>query len=150
MSATAATGAETIEAPVQRGIVSGRRRALRTFTNNRTAVIGVILIAIIVFVALAAPWLAPHDPLDQSVRDRLAPPSSEYPLGRDDKGRDILSRVIFGTRIALLVGVFSVILGGVLGTLIGVTAGYFGGKVETVLMRITDILLAFPDLITGL
>ena len=131
-------------------LVSQRQRAIRTFVKNRPAVVGLVLIILITLVAIFAPSIAPHDPLDQSVRDRLAPPSWDYPLGRDDKGRDILSRVIFGTRIALLVGVFSVILGGVLGTVIGVTAGYFGGKVETVLMRITDILLAFPDLITGL
>lgn len=131
-------------------LISQRERALRAFTSNRTAVLGLVLILLIVFVAVAAPWIAPHDPLDQSVRNRLAPPSAEYPLGRDDKGRDILSRVIFGTRIALMVGFFSVLLGGVLGTAIGMAAGYFGGKVDTVLMRITDILLAFPDLITGL
>jgi peptide/nickel transport system permease protein len=131
-------------------LVSQRQRAIRTFVKNRPAVLGLILIILITLVAVFAPYIAPHDPLDQSVRDRLAPPSWDYPLGRDDKGRDILSRVIFGTRIALMVGVFSVTLGGVLGTLIGVTAGYFGGKVETILMRITDILLAFPDLITGL
>jgi peptide/nickel transport system permease protein len=131
-------------------LVSQRQRAIRTFVKNRPAVLGLILIILLALVAIFAPFIAPHDPLDQSVRDRLAPPSWEYPLGRDDKGRDILSRVIFGTRIALMVGVFSVILGGVLGTVIGVAAGYFGGKVETILMRVTDILLAFPDLITGL
>ncbi len=131
-------------------LVSQRQRAIRTFVKNRPAVLGLILIILLALVAIFAPFIAPHDPLDQSVRDRLAPPSWEYPLGRDDKGRDILSRVIYGTRIALMVGVFSVILGGVLGTVIGVAAGYFGDKVETVLMRITDILLAFPDLITGL
>ncbi|MDQ2654582.1 MAG: ABC transporter permease [Chloroflexota bacterium] len=131
-------------------LISQRQRAIRTFVKNRPAVLGLILIILLTLVAVFAPFIAPHDPLDQSVRDRLAPPSWDYPLGRDDKGRDILSRVIFGTRIALMVGVFSVILGGALGTLIGVAAGYFGGKVETVLMRITDILLAFPDLITGL
>lgn len=131
-------------------LVSQRERAIRTFVKNRPAVLGLILIILITLIAIFAPFIAPHDPLDQSVRDRLAPPSWDYPLGRDDKGRDILSRVIFGTRIALMVGVFSVVLGGALGTLIGVTAGYFGGKVETVLMRVTDILLAFPDLITGL
>jgi peptide/nickel transport system permease protein len=150
MSAVTAPAAETIDAPEPRGIVSGRRRALRTFTNNRTAVIGVILIAIVVAIALFAPWIAPHDPLDQSVRDRLAPPSSDYPLGRDDKGRDILSRVIYGTRIALEVGLLSVLLGGTVGTVIGITAAYFGGKIDNALMRLTDVLLSFPDLITGL
>ncbi len=131
-------------------LVSQRQRLLHTFTSNRTALFGVVLILAIVFIALAAPLLAPHDPLRQSVRDRLAPPSLEYPLGRDDKGRDILSRVIYGARIALMVGFFAVLIGGALGTAIGVAAGYFGGKVDALLMRLTDILLAFPDLITGL
>lgn len=150
MASTTIDAVPTLTNPEGPELVSQRQRAIRTFVNNRPAVVGLVLIILITLVAIFAPFVAPHDPLDQSVRDRLAPPSWDYPLGRDDKGRDILSRVIFGTRIALIVGVFSVILGGVLGTLIGVAAGYFGGKVETILMRVTDILLAFPDLITGL
>lgn len=150
MAAIPADAIPSLAQPEGPKLISQRQRAIRTFVKNRPAVLGLVLIILITFIAVFAPWIAPHDPLDQSVRDRLAPPSWEYPLGRDDKGRDILSRVIFGTRIALLVGVFSVILGGVLGTAIGVVAGYFGGKVETALMRLTDILLAFPDLITGL
>jgi peptide/nickel transport system permease protein len=145
-----APGQPTLASPQSPKLISQRERALRTFTSNRTAVVGVGMILAIVLVAIAAPLLAPHDPLAQSVRDRLAPPSFEYPLGRDDKGRDILSRVIYGTRIALMVGLFSVLLGGVLGTAIGVVAGYFGGKIDSTLMRLTDVLLAFPDLITGL
>jgi peptide/nickel transport system permease protein len=132
------------------GYVSARRRSLRSFVRNRTAVVGVALILAIVLMAVFAPIVAPHDPLDQSVRDRLAPPSLEYPLGRDDKGRDIFSRVIFGARVALQVGVLSVLLGASLGTAIGVTAAYFGGKIDSALMRLTDVLLSFPDLITGL
>lgn len=150
MAAVSVDAVPTLTNPEGPQLVSQRQRAIRTFVKNRPAVVGLVLIILITLVAIFAPFIAPHDPLDQSVRDRLAPPSWDYPLGRDDKGRDILSRVIFGTRIALAVGVFSVVLGGVLGTLIGVAAGYFGGKVETILMRITDILLAFPDLITGL
>jgi peptide/nickel transport system permease protein len=148
-ASTAALADETgPEQPTQ--IVSGRRRALRTFARNRTALVGVVLIALLGLIAFAAPLVAPHDPLDQSVRNRLAPPSSDYLLGRDDKGRDVFSRVIYGTRIALQVGIFSVLLGGALGTLIGITAAFFGGKVDSALMRLTDILLSFPDLITGL
>jgi peptide/nickel transport system permease protein len=150
MAAVPVDAIPTLTNPKGPQLISQQQRAIRTFVKNRPAVLGLILIVLLALIAIFAPFIAPHDPLDQSVRDRLAPPSWDYPLGRDDKGRDILSRVIFGTRIALLVGVFSVILGGVLGTVIGVAAGYFGGKVETVLMRITDILLAFPDLITGL
>lgn len=149
MSATVASVAELADGPSTK-FVSARRRSLRSFARNRTAVLGFVLILALVFVAIAAPLIAPHDPLDQSVRDRLAPPNSDYLLGRDDLGRDILSRIIYGTRIALLVGVLSVALGGGLGTLIGISAAYFGGKVDSVLMRLTDILLSFPDLITGL
>ncbi len=94
--------------------------------------------------------LAPHDPIEQSTINRLAPPSPEYPLGRDDFGRDVLSRIIYGTRVALTVGVLSVLLGGAIGTTIGIVAGYFGGKADTLLMRLVDVMLSFPDLITGL
>lgn len=149
MSTTTAT-IESAENGSAGGYMSARQRSFRTFVRNRTAVIGFALIIALVIIAIFAPQIAPHDPYDQSVRDRLAPPSSDYILGRDDKGRDIFSRVIFGTRIALQVGVFSVVLGGALGTVIGVSAGYFGGKIDSVLMRLTDVMLAFPDLITGL
>lgn len=131
-------------------IVSERERLMRTFLQNRTAVVGAVLIVIIVLIALAAPLVAPYDPLEQSTIDRLAPPSSDYWLGRDNFGRDILSRIIYGARIALLVGVLSVAFGGILGTLLGTIAAYRGGKTEAVIMRVIDILLAFPDLITGL
>ncbi|MBX3072158.1 MAG: ABC transporter permease [Thermomicrobiales bacterium] len=145
MSATASTIDQNAQA-----YVSARRRSLQTFVRNRTAVVGLVLIVTLILIALLAPWIAPHDPLDQSVRNRLAPPGDGYLLGRDDKGRDIFSRVIYGSRIALQVGIFSVLLGGLLGTAIGVAAAYFGGKIDTALMRLTDVLLAFPDLITGL
>jgi peptide/nickel transport system permease protein len=140
----------TLGAPEAPRLISQRERAFRAFTSNRTAVLGVVMILAIVLIAVFAPVIAPHDPLSQSVRERLAPPSAEHLLGTDDKGRDILSRVIYGARIALLVGIFSVALGGALGTAIGVVAGYFGGKIESALMRLTDVMLAFPDLITGL
>lgn len=131
-------------------VISQRQRVWRTFTRNRAALAGLVLVLLLVVVALAAPLLAPHDPLEQSTIDRLAPPSGSYPLGRDDFGRDILSRIIYGTRIALIVGVFSVLFGGVLGTTMGIVAGYKGGRTESAIMRLVDVLLAFPDLITGL
>jgi len=129
---------------------SERQRLWNTFTRNRVAVVGLLLVLLIAAVAIAAPLLSPHDPLDQSARDKLTPPSADYPLGRDDFGRDILSRIIYGARISLLVGITSVLLGGTLGTLMGVAAGYKGGAVETGIMRVVDTMLAFPDLITGL
>jgi len=131
-------------------LVSQRRRAWRAFTRNKSAVVGLGLIAAIVLIAIFAPLLATHDPLAQSTINRLKTPSADHWLGTDDYGRDIYSRILYGTRVALLIGVLSVALGAVLGTLIGVVAAYFGGIVDAVLMRLVDILLSFPDLITGL
>ena len=104
VASAGASGQTTLASPEAPKLISQRRRALRTFTGNRTAVVGLALILVIVFIAIAAPLLAPHDPLDQSVSSRLDPPTFENPLGLDDKGRDILSRVIYGARIALMVG----------------------------------------------
>lgn len=131
-------------------IVSQRQRAWRTFARNRSAVVGLAMVISIILIAVFAPLIAPHNPLTQSITNRLEGPSPGYPLGRDAYGRDVLSRIIYGTRVALQVGIFSVLLGGVVGTTIGVVAAYFGGKVEAGLMRLVDILLAFPDLIMGL
>lgn len=130
--------------------LSQRRRMWRTFTRNRAAVLGLVMVLMVVFTAVAAPWLAPHDPIHQEARERLTPPSDLHPLGQDDYGRDILSRIIYGARVSLLVGVLSVLLGGTLGTAMGLVAAYRGGMVENVIMRLVDTLLAFPDLITGL
>lgn len=148
-----ATTATTV--PPRRGapeirLVSQRARAWRTFRRNKTALVGLGLIVFVVLVAISAPLIAPHDPIEQSTINRLQDPSGGYLLGRDDYGRDVFSRIIYGTRIALLVGVTSVLLGGVLGTAMGLAAGYFGGRVGTLIMRLVDIMLSFPDLITGL
>jgi peptide/nickel transport system permease protein len=112
--------------------------------------VGLVLVVLIFLIAIFAPLIAPHDPLTQSTINRLQGSSSDHLLGRDPYGRDVLSRIIYGTRVALQVGILSVLLGGIMGTSIGVIAAYFGGKIEAVLMRIVDVLLSFPDLITGL
>ena len=152
MASTPATlgSGQASPAPPDIKLVSQRQRAWRSFRRNKSAVVGLALVVLLVLIAIFAPLLAPHDPIEQSTINRLAPPSPEYPLGRDDYGRDVLSRIIYGTRVALTIGVLSVLLGGLIGTTIGVVAGYFGGRTESLLMRIVDILLSFPDLITGL
>jgi len=143
---------------------SQRQRRWHTFVRNRTAVVGLTLAILIIFTAILAddwfiaalqgrdpqPLLAPFDPTKQDTRSRLQPPSVEHPMGLDNYGRDILARIIYGTRVSLLVGVVSVLLGGVLGTFLGVVAGYAGGKLEDLIMRSTDVLMAFPSLIMGL
>jgi peptide/nickel transport system permease protein len=100
--------------------------------------------------AITAPLLAPHPPLAQSLEDRLGPPQPGFPLGLDQLGRDILSRVLFGARLSLAVGLVVVFLAGLLGTAVGVTAGYLGGGVDHLLMRVTDIFFAFPSLILAM
>ena len=131
-------------------LISQRQRAWRNFRNNKSALVGLVMIVLIVLVALLAPLLSTHDPLTQNTINRLQNPSADHWLGTDDYGRDVFSRILYGTRVALLVGVLSVAFGAILGTTIGVIAGYTGGIVESVLMRLVDIMLSFPDLITGL
>ena len=133
-----------------KALISQRRRAYNSFKRNKSAVVGLFLIVLLVFVAIFAPWIAPHDPLAQSITNKFASPSMDNLLGTDDYGRDIFSRILYGTRVALEVGIYSVLIGAVIGITIGVVAAYFGGIVDSLLMRLVDIMLSFPDLITGL
>jgi peptide/nickel transport system permease protein len=136
--------------------VSPRRAEWKTiarlFFRRRLAVVGLIIISIVVLMAIFAPLLAPYDPfeveyLESGKINKLAPPSSEHLLGTDSIGRDTLSRVIYGSRVSLLVGVGAVGLSAVLGVLLGLIAGYFGGWIFNVIMRLLDILQALPMMI---
>ncbi len=127
-----------------------RSRRVRAFLRNRTAVVGAVLAVGVGFVALLAPRLAPYDPLLQDVRNMLAPPSAKNWLGTDDLGRDVLSRVLYGARVSITVGLSAVAVGTVLGTLVGLIAGFFGGWLELLVMRGVDLLMAFPVLVMGL
>lgn len=119
--------------------------------RNRLAMAGLIIVAILVFMAIFAPWIAPHDPFVQNLGNRLQPPGTPgHWLGTDDFGRDILSRIIHGARITLYIIALVMVTAPVLGLLIGTVAGYFGGWLDAVLMRLTDIFLAFPRLILAL
>ena len=110
----------------------------------RLALIGGTLCLFWLLVALAAPWLAPYDPLAQDLAATLQPPSVAHLLGTDNFGRDILSRIIWGTRLDLQMGVFGVLFPFIIGTFIGAMSGYFGGFVDMVLMRLLDITISFP------
>ena len=120
--------------------------------SNKLAMVGFWIIAALIVVAIFAPVLAPYDPLTGGdLRTaRLLPPSWEHPFGTDDQARDILSRIIYGSRVTLMVVALVAIIATPIGLAVGTTAGYFGGWVDTVLMRITDIFLAFPRLILAL
>jgi peptide/nickel transport system permease protein len=112
--------------------------------------LGGALVLLLVLMAIFAPLLSPHDPIQGNASDGLQAPSLRFWLGTDDQGRDILSRVIWGSRISLSVGLISVVIGLILGVTIGLTAGYAGGTVDLLLMRFIDALLAFPALLLAI
>ncbi|MFA6956526.1 MAG: nickel transporter permease [Thermoanaerobaculia bacterium] len=121
-------------------------RKLRTFGF----LAGAALTALLFVSALAAPFVAPHDPSAQDSSRRLESPSREHPFGLDDLGRDVLSRVIWGARVSLRVGVSVVLVSSLAGVFLGALAGYFGGAVETIVMRVCDTLLAFPGILLAI
>ncbi|MEM5386787.1 ABC transporter permease [Paraburkholderia phymatum] len=122
----------------------------RTLLGNRIAWIGLILLAMVVLAAIFAPWISPHDPIQQNIACRLDPPSAQYWLGTDSYGRDVLSRLIYGARISLLVGFLAVLIAMVVGSSLGILAGYLGGWVDQLVMGLVDVLLSFPTLLLGL
>ena len=131
-------------------VAVGRIGLARQLVADRTALVGLVIVAVVVVIALAAPLLAPHDPNAQDVVNRLQPPSSEHLLGTDNLGRDELSRLLYGARVslftALAVGTGILLVGMAVGTL----SGMAGGLVDGLLMRVIDVLLAFPSLLLAL
>lgn len=130
--------------------VSQRWKAFRTFKRNRIAVIGAVLSLIVVVVAIFAAQIAPRDPLSQNLFYRLTGPEREFPFGTDFMGRDIFSRVIIGARMSLMVGTSAVLVGMIFGTLLGMLAAYMRGGVESLVMRIIDVWMSFPDEVLGI
>ena len=118
--------------------------------KNKLTVIGFIIVLAFIFVALLAPYLAPYNVYTQDLNNRLIPPEKGHIMGFDDLGRDILSRVIYGSRISLRVGIFTVTISTIFGIFIGSIAGYFGGRVDETIMRVIDILLAFPGILLAI
>jgi peptide/nickel transport system permease protein len=127
-----------------------RADAWKRFWRNRLAVVGLVIVAGLLLAAILAPVLAPHDPGLQDLAAKRTPPGSRFLLGADEFGRDILSRIIFGTRVALLVGTVSVGIALSLGLLFGIISGYVGGFVDSVISRALEILLAFPYLLLAI
>ncbi len=117
---------------------------------NKKAVVGAILLLIIAGLAIFAPLITSHDPIDQNIRNRLQPPGGDHLLGTDHFGRDIFSRIIYGARISLRVGFISVAIGISFGCLMGIVAGYFGDPLDNILMRFVDIMLALPGFLLAL
>jgi len=117
---------------------------MKTILNNKLALFGGVIIAILVLVAIFAPKISGYDPTYINIKQALLSPSMEHPLGTDSLGRDLFSRMALASRIALLVGFIAVGLSALIGVLLGSVAGYFGGRIDSVIMRFSDIMLCFP------
>ncbi len=155
MTIDAATGT-SLKPPTESSGLAGPAPTLRARRTARLAMAGFAFVLLLGAVAMAAPWLAPHDPTRQSLRDRLAPPTLEAPdgrarlLGTDHLGRDVLSRVIYGARVSLVVGLSAVVVGGALGATLGIAAGFRGGFADSVIMTLADAQLAFPFILLAI
>ena len=123
---------------------------LYTFKRNKTSVAGAVMAAVIVGLALLAPWIAPYDPIEQNVKLQYAVPSRAHLCGTDGYGRDEFSRILWGSRVSLAVGIASVLFSMICGIPLGVLAGYKGGKMDTVVSRFNDVFMSFPIVIFGL
>jgi len=123
---------------------------LRRYARNRLALIGLWVVLLIIGLAIFAPWIAPHNPIKTNFENLLKPPASAHIMGTDDLGRDILSRIIYGTRTSLLAGVISVGIAVAIGLPLGLLAGFYRGRLDDVLMRLTDAMLSFPFLVLAL
>ena len=122
----------------------------RLLMKNPTAVAGLAVLAVMGTMAISAGWLAPYDPIELSLGERLRPPGASHWFGTDEMGRDILSRVMHGARISLRIGFVVVFISGGLGSVVGAVAGYYGGRTDNAIMRLMDIVLSFPSLVLAM
>lgn len=123
---------------------------LHLFAKSKLAMAGLSIVILLIVVTAFAPWIAPHDPLKHNYIHLVESPSAQFPLGTDNYGRDILSRILYGAKYALLLGVTIVAIEGLIGITLGLLAGYYGRIVETIIMRITDIMLSIPAIVLAL
>ncbi|MBY0123163.1 ABC transporter permease [Bacillus sp. S/N-304-OC-R1] len=122
----------------------------KKLAKNKSAMCGAAIVIIIILLAIFAPLLAPYNPTEIVMSKKLQAPSSDHWLGTDDKGRDILSRLLYGARVSLIVGFLSTILGAFVGILLGLISGYYGRGMDSLIMRICDVILAFPGILLAL
>ena len=145
---------QTEKSPVIGKKSSPRSEAFKTFMKrllkNKAAVIGGLVILFIILVGIIGPFLSKTDPNAQDILNKLQPPSKEHWFGTDNFGRDIFTRIVFGTKLTLKVGFLSVLIGGVIGIVLGIVSGYYGGIIDTLIMRVMDVLLAFPGILLAL
>jgi len=148
--------AKTLDFVGEERRVTRGQKVLRKLLENKGAVFGLIMVLGVVFSAILAPLISPHDPILQDVEKRLLPPLGQagadpnYLLGTDQLGRDIVSRLIYGARISIVVSVSAVVFSAFLGTIIGLFSGFYGGKIDSVFMRLADVQLAFPFILLAI
>ena len=147
MTTSATTIAPVVESRASRGLW---RDAMRRLVRNKPAILGVVFIVIFVAAAIFAPFLAPFGPNEGKLSDRLETPSREHIMGTDLQGRDEYSRVLYGAQVSLVAGIASVIMGVFIGGALGAAAGGIGGKVDSVLMRVVDVMLAIPGILLAI
>ena len=133
------------------GLAEGELRAVvRHLRKNRTAMLGLAIIALFLLCAIFAPFIASHDPIDTDLNNALSGPSARHWFGTDELGRDLFSRILFGARISLGIGLISVVIGLVIGVPIGALSGYYGGKLDLFVQRLIDIMIAFPGILLAI
>ena len=125
-------------------------KLIKSLRKSPAVLIGLVIVLLWVVLAIIAPWIAPFDPLEQNIPDRLQAPNQTYLFGTDELGRDIFSRVLYGGRITIPAGLAVIIIDGILGLFIGAVAGYLGGIWDEIMMRITELFMAFPTIILAM
>ena len=139
-----------MDGPKKQASNSPFRRNLRKAKKSPQLMVGITIVIFFVFIALFAPLLAPHDPLYAVVARRMQGPSIQHPLGTDDLGRDVMSRLMYGARISLMVGILATSMGAAVGVILGLLSGYYGGFIDMIIMRVADVLMAFPGILLAL
>jgi peptide/nickel transport system permease protein len=130
--------------------ISQKEILIKTFKSNKTSVVGLFMAFAVVIIALIAPWISPYDPIAQDLNIQHAPPSWAHPFGADSYGRDQFSRILWGSRVSLVVGILSVLFAMAAGIPLGMVGGYRGGRIDSLVLRFIDIFMSFPIVILGL
>jgi peptide/nickel transport system permease protein len=131
-------------------MISQREILIRTFKSNKTSVVGLLMAFCVVIIALISPWISPYDPISQDMNVQHAPPHWAHPFGTDSYGRDQLSRILWGSRVSLVVGILSVLFAMAVGIPLGMIGGYKGGRIDNLVLRFIDVFMSFPIVILGL
>lgn len=131
-------------------MITKLKKITTILSRNTLTCVGTVIVVLMIFLGFAAPFIAPYDPIALDLPARLQAPSSEHFFGTDEMGRDVFSRVIYGSKISIQVGLTIVVLAALIGTLVGSIAGYFGGKIDYIIMAFTDIVLSFPSMVLAM